>query len=154
MNAIRIPAPVLTGAATVLCSAGVLAGPAALAVPAGLLLAFLLPGLALTALIFRYRVLTGVERAVLAPALSMATMIVAGMGIYVAGFRLDRVSWTIATTAITLLVLALKAVPERVWQGEEEDAEPMQVVRPDAPPGPFADDELTERTADRRRLVT
>ena len=145
--------PVLTAVATVLCAAGAMIGPAALAVPGGLLLAFLLPGLALTDLIFRYRVLSAVERTVLAPALSMATMIVAGLGLYVAGFTLDRISWTLGTAGITLAVLALKAVPERVWQGEEEGTEPVQVVRPPMPPGPFATSAYGLRV-DRRRLFT
>ena len=130
--------PVLTAAVTVLCAAGAVAGPMPLAVPGGLLLAFVLPGLALTELIFRYRVLATVERAVLTPALSMATMIVAGLGVYVAGFRLDRLSWALGTAGLTLLTLALGAVPDRVWQGEEEDAEPFRVIRPEQPPGPFA----------------
>jgi hypothetical protein len=140
--------PVSTAVVTVAAGAGVLAGPAATAVIGGMLLAFVLPGLALTALIFRYRRLTAVERTVLAPALSLAVLVIAGLVLYVAGFPLDRTSWTLAAAGTTLAVLALKAVPERVWQGEEEDDDaeaPTRIIpvvrdgdRPPAPPGPFA----------------
>jgi hypothetical protein len=139
--------PVLTAVVTVAAAAGVLAGPAVTAVIGGMLLAFVLPGLALTALIFRYRGVTAVERTVLAPALSLAVLIIAGLVLYVAGFPLGRTSWTLAAAGTTLAVLALKAVPERVWQGEEDDVEEAltQVIpvvrdgdRPPAPPGPFA----------------
>jgi hypothetical protein len=108
-----------------------------------MLLGFVLPGLALTALIFRYRRLTAVERTVLAPALSLAVLIIAGLVLSVAGFPLDRTSWTLAAAGTTLAVLALKAVPERVWQGEEDEDEPPARIVPavrdgDPPPGPFA----------------
>jgi hypothetical protein len=73
--------------------------------------------------------------------------VIAGLVLYVAGFPLDRTSWTLAAAGTTLAVLALKAVPERVWQGEEEDdgETPTRIIpvvrdgdRPPAPPGPFA----------------
>jgi hypothetical protein len=144
--------PVVTAAVTLLAAAAAMAGPRVLAVPGGLLLAFLLPGLALTALIFRNRTLSAVERAVLAPALSMATMIVAGLGLYVAGFRLDRISWTLGTAGLTLLALWLKAVPDRVWHGEDEDDAPAARIEEEPPPGPFRRRSPGDR-ADRRRLV-
>lgn len=143
--------PVLTAAATVLAGAAALAGPLALAVPGGLLLAFVLPGLALAALIFRYRTLSWVERAVVAAGLSMATIVVAGLGLFVAGFKLDRVSWTLGTAGITLFALAIKAVPERVWQGEDEDDAVTQEIPSirSSLPGPFA----VRGRVDGRRLV-
>ncbi|GLY95030.1 hypothetical protein Acsp02_22850 [Actinoplanes sp. NBRC 103695] len=161
-----LSSPVLTAACTIAAAAAVLAGPRGLAIPGGLALGLLLPGLALNALIFRYRTLSAVERTVLTPALSLATMIVAGLGLYVAGFRLDRISWALGTAGITLAVLALKAVPERVWQGEEEDEEEgpetqvIPIFRDDAPapdpaarrPGPFAP-RSAEQKADRRMVV-
>lgn len=165
---ILLSAPILTATATVAAATAVLAGPRGLAIAGGLALGLLLPGLALIALIFRYRTLTAVERTVLAPALSLATMIVAGLGLYVAGFRLDRISWTLGTAGITLAVLALKAVPERVWQGEEDEEEEEEepktqlipVFRDDAPapapearrPGPFAP-RSPEQKADRRMVI-
>jgi hypothetical protein len=119
----RPPTPVVIAAATVASAAGVLAGPPATAIPGGLLLGFVLPGLALHNLIFRNRRQSAVERTVLAPALSLATLIVAGLGLYVAGFALDRSSWTLGVAGVTLAVLGLTAVPERVWLGEEEEEE-------------------------------
>jgi len=119
-----VSTPVLTAVVTVACAAGVLAGPPATAIPGGLLLGCVLPGLALTALIFRNRTLSAVERTVLAPALSLAVLIVSGLILYVAGVRLDRTSWALAAAGVALAALALKAVPERVWLGDEDDAEP------------------------------
>ena len=115
--------PVQTAVATVGSAAAVLAGPAPLAVAGGLLLGLVLPGLALTAIVFRNRTLTAVERTVLAPALSLAVLVVSGLVLYVAGFGLDRTSWTLGAAGATLLALALKAVPDRVWQGEESEYE-------------------------------
>lgn len=117
----HVTMPVLTAAVTVASAAGVLAGPSAAAITGGILLGCVLPGLALTELLFRHRTLSAVERAVLAPALSLATLIVCGLLLYVAGFRLDRTSWTLGAAGVTLLVLALTAVPQRVWQGEEDE---------------------------------
>lgn len=114
---------VRTAVTTVSCAAAVLAGPAPLAVAGGLLLAFVLPGLALSAIIFRNRTLSPVERTVLAPALSLAVLVTGGLLLYVAGFALNRTSWTLAVAGATLLALALKAVPDRVWQGEESEFE-------------------------------
>ncbi|MEV6635335.1 DUF1616 domain-containing protein [Actinoplanes sp. NPDC051470] len=158
---VLLSAPVLTAAGTVAAAASVLAGPRALAIPGGLALGLLLPGLALIALIFRYRTLSAVERTVLVPGLSLGTMIVSGLLLYVAGFKLDRVSWALGLAGITLAVLTLKAVPERVWQGEEEDeqegpkTELIPVFRDDAPkppPGPFAPTS-PEQKLERRTLV-
>lgn len=131
--------PALTAVVTLASAAAVLAGPAPLAVPGGLLLGLVLPGLALNALIFRYRTLSAVERTVLAPALSLAVLIISGLILYVAGFPLDRTSWTLAATAVTLAVLGLKAVPERIWPGENPaPAEERTQIRPRVRPGPFA----------------
>ena len=130
-----VTAPVQTAVVTVASAAAALAGPAPLAVVGGLLLGFVLPGLALTAIIFRNRTLSAVERTVLAPALSLAVLVVGGLVLFVAGFDLDRTSWTLAAAGATLLALGLAAVPDRVWQGEESEYEYEYV---DA-------DELTER---------
>ncbi|MFG1606641.1 hypothetical protein [Actinoplanes sp. NPDC049265] len=151
----------LFAVATIAAAASVLAGPRALAIPGGIALGCLLPGLALNALIFRYRALSAVERTVLVPGLSLATMIVAGLVLYVAGFKLDRVSWSLATAGITLAMLALRAVPERVWQGEEEDDEegpkteliPRITDETATPlPGPFAP-RSPEQRVERRTVV-
>ena len=152
-------------AVTVLSGAAVLSGPRWLAVPGGLLLGFVLPGLALTAALFRggaparrawtaapsrrprsaassqralnpassrrglsaassrrgssaassRRALNAVERTVLAPALSLAVLVGAGLIVHAAGYPLDRVSWTAATVGVTLaavLAAAFRSVAE------------------------------------------
>ena len=100
---------------TVPATAAVLAGPLPLAVAGGLLLGFVLPGTALTLALFRGRTLTSIERTTLAPALSMAVVIVAGLVLHACGADLDRVSWTVATAGVTLLALVVPAVlPRRV----------------------------------------
>jgi hypothetical protein len=98
-------------AATVAATVAVLAGPLPAAVAGGLLLATVLPGLGLTAVLFRGRRLSAVERTVLAPALSLAVLVLGGLLIYVTGFALDRVSWTCATAGVTLVSLVVPAIP-------------------------------------------
>lgn len=98
-------------AVAVAAAAAVLAGPEPVAVTGGLLLALVLPGLAVTAVLFRGRTLTAVERTVLAPGLSLAVLVVAGLVMYVSGFALDRYAWTAATTAVALAALVPVAVP-------------------------------------------
>ena len=89
----------------------VVAGPRPVAVVAGLLLGFALPGLAITAALFRARVLTMVERFVLAPALSLAVLILAGLVVSVTGLRLDRPVWTAATVGVALVALLVPGIP-------------------------------------------
>ena len=108
MNA--VVARVLAGV-TVAAAAGVLVGPSAVAVPGGLLLGLVLPGLAVTATLFRGRALTAVERTVLAPAVSLAVLVIGGLAINVSGFALDRTAWTAVTAGIALLALIGPAVP-------------------------------------------
>jgi hypothetical protein len=124
--------PLLTAAATVASAAGVLWGPSPAAIAGGILLGFLLPGLALTEILFRHRTLSPVERTVLAPALSLATLIISGLVLYVAGVRLDRTSWTLAAAGVTLVALALAALPRRVTPDEgavaAEPAEQRELV--------------------------
>lgn len=97
---------------TLSSGAAVLFGPRWLAAPGGLLLGFVLPGLALTLALFRARgqsrrALNAVERTMLAPALSLAVLVGAGLIIYVAGYTLNRLSWTSATVGVTLIALLL-----------------------------------------------
>jgi hypothetical protein len=98
---------------TVLAGAGVLIGPQPFAIAGGILLGFVLPGLALTEALFRRRVLTAVERTMLAPALSLAVLVIAGLVIYAAGYALDRIAWTSATVLVTLVALVFPGVPIR-----------------------------------------
>ena len=89
--------PLLTGARPVAAAAGVLVGPPPTAIAGGLLLGV-------------RAARAGADRAPVPasdaqprwngpcsrPALSLATLIVSGLLLYVAGFRLDRTSWTLA----------------------------------------------------------
>jgi hypothetical protein len=96
---------------TAVSAAGVLAGPAPVQVAGGILLAFALPGLAVTGILFRGRDLSAVERVVLAPALSLAVLILSGLLMYAAGVELDRTAWTAATAGVTLLAVFAGALP-------------------------------------------
>jgi hypothetical protein len=106
-------------ALTVAATAAVLVGPAPTAVAGGLLLAFALPGLALTAILFRGRDLSAVERVLLAPALSMALLVISGLVMYAAGVDLDRSAWTAATAGVTLVALLGATLPDRKRAGAE-----------------------------------
>lgn len=108
---------------TVGAGAAVLVGPHPLAVAGGLMLAFVLPGLALVAVFFRGRELRQVEWIVLAPALSMGLLIVAGLGTYAIGLRIDRLTWTVATVGVTLAALAgARLRPRRPQPAGEQTA--------------------------------
>ncbi|MGA5299025.1 hypothetical protein ACPCHT_03810 [Nucisporomicrobium flavum] len=115
--------PRILAAVTVAAGAAVLAGPLPLTVAGGLLLGFVLPGMALTGALFRGRELTAVERITLAPALSAAVLVVSGLVIHVCRLRLDRVSWTVATAAVTLLALLVPALLPRGVPAEAPAAE-------------------------------
>ncbi|WP_158647439.1 hypothetical protein [Actinoplanes sp. ATCC 53533] len=93
--------------------AAVLFAPQAPAIAGGLLLGFVLPGMALLGVLFRGRALTAVERAVLTPALSMGVLIVAGLVIHLAGLRIDRLAWTVATVGVTLAAVTTARLMRR-----------------------------------------
>jgi hypothetical protein len=116
--------PLGTALLTVAAAAGVLAGPAPTAIIGGILLGFVLPGLALTEILFRRRTLSAVERTVLAPALSLATLITSGLLLNAAGVRLDRTSWTLAAAGVTLVVLVLTVATVRLGRGVESAEAP------------------------------
>lgn len=103
----------ITAGVTVLAGVGVFLGPAPITVIGGILLGFVLPGLALTEALFRRRSLTAVERTMLAPALSLAVLVISGLVIYVAGYALDKIAWTSATLVVTLGALVVPGVPIR-----------------------------------------
>jgi uncharacterized membrane protein len=96
---------------------------------AGVLLAFLLPGLSLTAVLFFGRALSIVERAVLAPALSLAVLVVGGLALNAARIRLTGESWA-TLTASTTVVLA-GAGYARWWLATRRRYTPPIAVAPD-----------------------
>lgn len=122
--------------------AAVLFAPQALAIVGGLLLGFVLPGVALLGVLFRRRALTAVERAVLTPALSMGVLIVAGLGIHVVGLRIDRLAWTVATVGVTLVAVAAARLTRRrtpvavALPPDKSGAHPQPAGKTDTQPQP------------------
>lgn len=93
--------------------AAVLYGPGQLVIAGGFLLAFLLPGLALTDLMVRRRTIGSVERAVLGPALSLAVVVLGGLAVFATGVGLNRTSWTVLLVGTTLVALVGAAFRQR-----------------------------------------
>jgi hypothetical protein len=91
------------GGAVGLCLLAIWIGPAVLAVPAGLLLALVLPGLAAVRALFPSRALSWMERLVLVPALSLTVLVLGGLLINVAGVALNRLSWAALTGGVTVV---------------------------------------------------
>ncbi len=94
-------------------AACVLWGPGPLVVAGGVLLAFLLPGLALADLIVRRRAVTGVEQAVLGPALSLGLVVLGGLALHAGGVALGRTSWAFLLAGVTLVALIGAAARDR-----------------------------------------
>ena len=112
MNTAR--AGTLAGVA-VLSGLAVLSGPPVLSVPGGLLLAFVLPGVAITQATFRPgRLDIGVvERFVLIPAVSLAVLVLGGLGLWAAGGSLNRAGWLSLSLAATLAGLGVAVLRAR-----------------------------------------
>ncbi|MFI5935241.1 DUF1616 domain-containing protein [Actinoplanes sp. NPDC051494] len=110
----------IAAATAVGCAALVLLTPRPLDIAGGLLLGFVLPGYALTGALFpRRRALTRIERVVLAPALSLATLVVGGLLLYVCRAPLNQVSWTALTAGVTLAGLVAQAAQARATGSPE-----------------------------------
>ncbi len=106
-------------ALTLAAAAGVLFGPEPVRIAAGVLLAFALPGAALTAVLFRTRsALSGYERFTFIPGLSLATLVLGGMIAWVAGLPLDRATWLGVSGGVALLGLLAAAA----WPTADEPA--------------------------------
>lgn len=138
----------IVAALAVAAGAAVLVAPLPLAVAGGLLLGFVLPGLALLGVLFRRRVLTPVERAVLTPALSMGVLIVAGLVVHAVGLRIDRLAWTVATVGVTLVAVAAAARlnrPARVTAGVSAEPTPSTKIKTDPGLGILGTGEETMR---------
>ncbi|GGN06926.1 hypothetical protein FHR83_002369 [Actinoplanes campanulatus] len=106
MNPVR--AGVLAGL-TVVSALAVEFGPLALSVPGGLLLAFVLPGLAINDALFRpgRRDIGVVERTILVPALSLAVLVLGGLLLWGAGGNLNRTSWMLVCAMGTLIAIGV-----------------------------------------------
>jgi hypothetical protein len=100
---------------TVAAGLAVWFGPLAVSVPGGLLLAFVLPGVAIAAAMFRpgRRDVGVVERLVLVPALSLAVLVLGGLGLWAIGGSLNRAGWLSIAVAVTLVGVATAVARER-----------------------------------------
>ncbi|MEV4757067.1 hypothetical protein AB0J86_18410 [Micromonospora sp. NPDC049559] len=104
---------VLTGLALV-SAAAVFVAPAPAALVGGLLLALVLPGAALTRMLFPGRVVSVAEWTVLAPAFSLATLVLGGLGLYAADVRLTREAWCLLTAVVTVVAAVTAQLAPRV----------------------------------------
>jgi hypothetical protein len=101
-------------ALTVLAGAAVLSGVRPLTVLGGLPLALVLPGAALSALLFRQPTrLVALERIMLIPLLSLATVVLGGLLVWAARAPLHRATWLALSAGVTLAGLAAVVVRGR-----------------------------------------
>ena len=107
-NSGTLPALAFTAAAAEL---GVVVGPAPIRVAAGLTLAFL-PGLLITRAIHTQTRTEGAERFLLAPGMSLAVAVIAGLLLDIANIRLTTEHWAIALGLVTAAGLAGEAILE------------------------------------------
>lgn len=123
MNPVR--AGVLAGL-TVVSAAAVEFGPPPLAVPAGLLLAFVLPGLALSDAVMRpgRRDVGVVERTVLVPSLSLAVLVLGGLALWGVGGHLNRTSWMLLCSVTAMLAIGVAFYRAQHHTPEEDQPEP------------------------------
>jgi hypothetical protein len=82
-------------------------GPSVIAIAFGLIFALVLPGYAITRLLGHARDLSRVEELFCIPALSMASIILGGVVIDVAGFTLTRSTWAVFLASVTEVALIL-----------------------------------------------
>jgi hypothetical protein len=101
----RRTAYILAGA-TLVAAAFVLSGVRVLMILGGLPLCLILPGLALSAALFRRPGrLVPIERIMLVPALSLGTLILSGLLAWLVRAPLHRATWLTLTAAVTLIAL-------------------------------------------------
>jgi hypothetical protein len=106
-----------------LAAVAVLAGPRPAVIVGGLLLALVLPGAALVGALFRAGTLSRTERLVLAPALSLATLVLGGLLLYVCEIKLDRDSWAGLAAGVAL---AAGVVEYLRWNGVRPVGQPRR----------------------------
>jgi Protein of unknown function (DUF1616) len=112
--------------ALVVVELGVLWAPAPIRVAAGLTLGLFLPGFVAARLLGRPSI-TGVERLLLVPGMSVATAILTGLCLSAAHIHMTTDSWAIALGSVTAVGVAMLAILDRGKHGEKE-------LRPDLLP--------------------
>lgn len=83
------------------------------AVPAGIMLTLLLPGVAIVQAIPATRVLSVAERAILSSALSLATIVLGGIVLHTAGIRLTKAAWGGLCLGVTLIAVVVGMMTRR-----------------------------------------
>ena len=122
-------------------------GPSIIAIAFGLIFALVLPGYAITRLLGHARDLSRVEELFCIPALSMASIIIGGVVIDVAGFTLTRSTWAVFLAGVTEVALVLDLILPGRTDVAAADSVPSNGMPPTTGPA-------TVRTAvaSRRRL--
>jgi uncharacterized membrane protein len=108
-----------TAVALVVVELGVLWAPTPIRVAAGLTLGLFLPGFVAARLLGRPS-MTGVERLLLVPGMSVATAILTGLCLTAAHIHMTTDSWAIALGSVTAVGVAILARLERGKHGEKE----------------------------------
>ena len=107
-------------------------GPSVIAIAFGLIFALVLPGYAITRLLGHARDLSRVEELFCIPALSMASIIIGGLVIDVAGFTLTRSTWAVFLAGVTEAALVLDLILPSRTHAEAADSVPSNSTSPDA----------------------
>jgi uncharacterized membrane protein len=102
--------PLLVAGLAVLCAGVLVAGPHVAAVIAGLLLAFVLPGVATLDALLPARAVPWTQRIVLTPALSVAVVVLGGLALHVARVPLHQTAWCTLTTGVAVVMSAVGLV--------------------------------------------
>jgi hypothetical protein len=146
---------VALGGLAVLSAGAVLVGPRPAAMVGGLLLGLVLPGAALTRALFPSRGLSTTELLVLVPAMSLATLVLGGLGLDGAGIRLTRQSWCVLTATVTIVAAIAgrlrhrrrraAAAPSEV---EPSEVEPSEVEPSEVEPPGQAETDKTDQHAE------
>lgn len=140
-----------------LTAGSALAGPSVIAIAFGLIFALVLPGYAITRLLGHARDLSRVEELFCIPALSMASIVIGGLVIDVAGFTLTRSTWAVFLAGVTEAALVVDLVLPWRTRAAATDSVPSNGTSPTGGPatiGPATVDPATVRTGvvSRRRL--
>lgn len=107
-------------------------GPSVIAIAFGLIFALVLPGYAITRLLGHARDLSRVEELFCIPALSMASIIIGGVVIDVAGFTLTRSTWAVFLAGVTEAALVLDLIMPWRTRDAAADSVPSNGTSPDA----------------------
>ncbi|WP_018350457.1 DUF1616 domain-containing protein [Longispora albida] len=109
-----------------LAAAGVLYAPAPLAIAAGLLMVFVVPGAALHGALFARRSAGWQETLFLVPALSLTVVVLGGLALDAADVKLTRGAWLALLAGATVLGAAVTWYRQRGAVVEEREKAPVE----------------------------